>query len=540
MKTSSLNTVPQDRDSGPSPFTGARTTVPKMALGTLLSRLTGLVRIFILTYALGINHLSDSYNLANNTPNIIFDLVLGGIFSATLIPVFVERLHLNRNGEPDRESVSAIVTVSAVILVLASLFTFIFAPAIIDLYTTGTGGNQVAAVHQVSVVLLRCFAPQIALYGLCSLISALLNARSVFSPPMFVPIVNNLICIAMLGYVSVAFAHPSVAYAKGHLTFELVLGLGTTLGVAAQLAMLYPYLRKLHLGLRWTWKLRNPAVRQVVSLSSWTLGFVIANQVTYFIVLALAVHSGRGGVTAYSTAFAFFQLPYGVAVVSIMSAVQPTMALSWSQRNLTRFKTRFLSGLSAINGVVIPASVMMIVVAQPAIGFLLGHGSATVSSTLVISRTLVTFALGLPGFCWYLYLVRAFQTMQDTKTVFHLYLLENAINVFLAIFLVGPFGVEGLALSMSLAYTLAAIVGYAQLAIPLDGIGLASISRPLFRVITLSSIAGLISFISQSEIGSTSTFGMFEKLVVASVVALAVLGAGVWLGLSRQLDSFNT
>ncbi len=522
------------------PFDPARTTVPRMAFGTLLSRITGLFRLFALTYALGINHVSDAYNLANNTPNIIYDLVLGGIFSATLIPIFVEALHGNgrqSSKELNKDAISAIVTVSVVILIAASLLTIIFAPWIIDLYTVGSGGPQLLAVRQVSILLLRCFAPQIAFYGFCSLISAILNSRSIFSPPMYVPIINNLICIVMLGFVSIQFKNPSIGFTKSHLSFELILGLGTTLGVFAQFAFLLPYMKKINLKLKWVWQPHHPVVRRVITLSSWTVGFVIANQVTYFLILALAVHSGRGGVTAYSNAFSFFQLPYGVAVVSIMSAVQPQMALSWTQRNTAMFKARLISGLRAINTVVIPATVMLLVLSQPLIALLLGHGSANAQETIPISGSLTMFALGLPGFCWYLYIVRAFQTMQDTKSVFWLYILENAINAILALAFVGPWGVEGLALSMSLAYSLSAIVGYVQLSIPLDGLDLTRITSSFVRVFTMTSLAGVLSFTVEELIGHQSGIGLLFKVVVTGLVAIVVMALTTWVGIVKALNS---
>ena len=150
-----------------------------MAIGTGLSRLTGVGRVFVLAYVLGFHRLADAYNLANTTPNMLFDIVLGGVLSATFIPVFVDRL----TNRPEREAwraVSAVLTLAVVVLGVATVACWVAAPWIIDALTAldhshGVSAAAIGHERAVATSLLRWFVPQVFFYGAISLATALLN-----------------------------------------------------------------------------------------------------------------------------------------------------------------------------------------------------------------------------------------------------------------------------------------------------------------------------------------------------------------------------
>ena len=197
-------------------------------------------------------------------------------------------------------------------------------------------------------------------------------------------------------------------------------------------------------------------------LGAWTFGFVVANQIALFVVTVLAGSvPGPDPVSSYTYAYAFFQLPYGVIAVTVMSVVTPDLAEKWSTDQTEAFLHRMSGGLRAVLALVIPSAVGMLLLAKPAVALLLGIGHSTPAETATTGAALAMFALGLPGFCAYLYFVRVLQSMQRTKVAFFLYLIENALNIVLALALVHPLGVRGLALSLSIAYTVAALLALA-------------------------------------------------------------------------------
>jgi putative peptidoglycan lipid II flippase len=429
-----------------------------VAVGTALSRISGLVRTAVIVYALGTTALAEAYNLANNTPNMLYDLVLGGILAATLVPVVVE--HIDRD---DTDGIDALATVITVVLGVMTVVAMLAAPWIIKAYSITTDPADAERQAEVAVPLLVMFLPQMFFYGLTSLGTALLNARRSFAVPAFAPVLNNLVVICLfLALPRVAGGdQPTFDQVRDDTGLMWLLGLGTTAGIVAMTLVLWPAMRHAGIRLRWRFELRNPAVRQVARLSSWTLGYVIANQVAFFTIIVLA--NGVDGVTAYTTAYIFFQLPYGLWAVSVMTAFTPEMAGAAVRQDMAALRARFTYGLRLVLVLLLPAAAGMALLAGPGVTLVLERGALDAESGATIANTLAAFAIGLPFFAAYLYAMRGFYALRDTRTPFWINVGENALNVVAAIALVGPLGVEGLAWSFSLAYGVFSIVALVAL-----------------------------------------------------------------------------
>ncbi|HMD46740.1 MAG TPA: murein biosynthesis integral membrane protein MurJ [Acidimicrobiales bacterium] len=518
---------------GATTTTSLRRATAWMATGTVLSRLTGVLRVLALAYALGLTHLADSYNLANTAPNMVYDVVLGGVLSATFIPVFVDRLATRSEREAWR-AISSVVTVSLAVLVIACVGLWFVAPLVIGAFTALGHGHLLPATltleRSVATSLLRWFVPQVFFYGVISLSTALLNTRRRFIAPMWVPIANNVVCIAVLVWFHEVTAHPSLVSVQLHPSQIVLLGLGTTLGVAVQAALLLPSLRRANLRLRWRWDPLHEAVRTVGRLGSWTLGFVLTNQIALFVVLALAVTAGgTAPVSSYTYAYTFMQMPYAVVAVSVMSAVTPDLAERWSTREIPAFKHRLAQGLRAILAIILPAAMGLLLLAKPAVALLLGHGAATPAQTADTGAALAAFALGLPGFCTFLYVVRVLQAMQRTKVAFWLYLVENAVNVVLAVAFVGPLGVRGLALALSIAYSVAAVLGLAVLRTWLGPLGTPRVWAPLRRVVIATVVMGVAVLFVSNVSAANHGLALLGRVLTSVVVGVVVFAATVAL-----------
>jgi putative peptidoglycan lipid II flippase len=406
-----------------------------------------------MAYAIGATALAEAYNLANNTPNLLYDLVLGGILSATLVPVIVE--YMNRE---DDDAINAVATVIFVVLLGATAVSIAMAPVIIALFNLSSPDEQATKQALVAVPLLMLFLPQILFYGLSSLGTALLNARRSFAVPAFAPVLNNLIAIALfLALPRVAGGHsPSFDQVAHDNVLLAYIGAGTTLGIMAMTAVLWPAMKAAGIRLRWRFQPRHRAVREIGRLSGWTLGYVISNLVAYVIIQTLA--NGVDGVTEYAYAYIFFQLPYGLWTVSVMTAYTPEMASAWARGEVEELRERFTSGFRLLPIIILPLTVGLAGLAHPIISVVLEHGSFDRGSADLTARTLIAFAVGLPAFSLYLYAMRGFYALRDTRTPFLINLGENLANVIFGILLLDRFGVVGLAASFSLAYALFCVV----------------------------------------------------------------------------------
>ena len=329
------------------------TAASYVALGTGVSRVTGLLRIVALAWALGQTHVADAFNLANTTPNMLYDIVLGGVLSATFIPVFVDQLS-NRTKE--------------------EAFTVHFGH---HLGVPGRSGGlhparpglcpglhrrpdraRHALAHRARST--RCARagrrhhaaalvrhPDRRLWGLRTGDGAAQHPaplrRRRLGPHRQQPGVHRV----LFWFGLLVGRSPTLGRVADHHAQLVLLGLGTSLGVVLQCVALVPSLRTAGLGLlRWHWDLRDAALRTVMRLSGWTFGFVLANQTAQFVVILLAgTAGGADPVSSYTYAYAFLQMPYGIVAVTVMSVVAPDLAERWSTGQRAAFLARLSGGL---------------------------------------------------------------------------------------------------------------------------------------------------------------------------------------------------
>jgi putative peptidoglycan lipid II flippase len=506
-----------------SPSTSHGSRVFSMASGTLASRLTGLLRVLVLAWVLGFTPIADAFNLANTVPNMLFDLVLGGVASATFIPVFVERLALD--GERRAwKSISSVITGALMVLAFASVVAWVFAPLIIqgftimDHATSSRSLSTLASQRQLATSLLRWFVPQIFFYGIIGIATALLNIRNRFAPGSWVPVANNLVCIAVLVWFHLVDPSPTMSSLQGsnHLAW---LGLGTTLGVVIQFLCLVPSLARSDL-----WRLsprfdrKDPALRAITRLGSWTLLVVLANQLSLYVILAFAFGiGGSGPVSAYTYGWSFMQMPYAVVVVSVMGALTPQLAALSTSGDYPGLSERLRFGLRQSLVIIIPCTLVLMILAQPIVAILLNHVNAT--RRLSVGTVLAVLAAGLPGFTVFQLCVRGLQAMQRAREVFYLYVLQNALTIALAIVL-GRHSLAGLTSSVSIAYTVAAVVALATLSHFQVRIASVIWARHVRRSLWASLAAALVMALAYASSAANSGLGLVVRFAGTALIGL--------------------
>jgi putative peptidoglycan lipid II flippase len=283
--------------------------------------------------------------------------------------------------------------------------------------------------------------------------------------------------------------------------------------------------------LRWLWNPRHPAIATVLRLSGWTAGFVVANQIALFIVIALA-NRHSGGPTAYSYAYWFFILPHGIFAVSVMSAVEPEMASAWQDDDTDAVRNHLIGAIKLVAALAVPAACAYAVLGRPIVRLLLEHGSFSLSAARTTADVLSVMALGLPGFSLYLLLMRAYQAIQDTRAMFLTYLVENGLNVLFAFVLYPRWGVQGLAAALALGYAGGCAVALLDMRRRLGDLRGGRLGLTLYRItvaaVVTADVALAVSVVMANIFG-TARGGVLLFRVVAAVIA----GVTVYVRVAR-------
>jgi len=502
-----------------------------VGLGTALSRITGFLRVAAIAYAIGAGALAGTYSYANETPNMLYELLLGGVLTATLVPQFVR--HVERE---DDEAISAIMTVSIAVLVAVSVAGVVLAPYIVQVFTLRAEGASRAAQQEVATTLVRLFMPQIVFYGFTALASALLNAHRRFAAAAFAPMLNNIVVIAIFVSLPRLLNGPiTLDRVRDDTALLITLGVGTTAGIAAVALALGAVLRWARIRLRFVFAWRHRAVVAMARLSSWTLGYVMANQIALWLVLVLA--NGRdGGPFIYLSAYAFFQLPHGLLAVSLMTTLAPEMASAAGRGDIGELRDRLSFGLRLTTFVIVPCSAIFIALARPMVVALLERGAFSSGDATVVAHTVAGFSLGLVPFSIYLFSLRAFYSLQDTRTPFYLNCFENALNIALAFPLYKAFGVPGLAVAFAGAYGGASVLTIVVLRRRLGYIDGRRLIDTLSRSLAAGGLVALVTWMIARGLGWSNTWVAIGTTIAGAAVGFAEYFAVTAALRMRELD----
>ncbi len=269
----------------------------KMALGTILSRVTGVMRSAAVIAAIGFGPFADAYSIANSLPTIIYIIIIGGAINSIFVPQLVK--HQKKDLDEGKSFTDKLLTFVILLLLGLSAVAVLLAPFIVKLYAPENWTNE---NFEVSVLFARFLLPQIFFYGLFAVLQQVLNARGHFAIPMYAPILNNIVVtITALLFLNVVINPPIAGEVVN--TAIYLLAVGTTLGVATQAVVLIPVLKKVNYRFKFDFAFRNSGLAVAGRLASWTFGYVLVNQITYVLITRLAaganVSESDIGFTAY-------------------------------------------------------------------------------------------------------------------------------------------------------------------------------------------------------------------------------------------------
>ncbi len=397
------------------------------------------------------------------------------------------------------------------------------APLIFGLYTIDPADSVDAELFRdVGTLLTRVFLLQIFFYGATALANAILNSRRRFFAAAWSPVLANVVVIVTL----LSLPEPggdqwTLGDVMDDTRLRWTLGLGTTAGIAAMALVLIPAVHRAGLRYRPDLRFRHPAVKHLLALSGWTLGYVVANQVTIAVVRNLA-DPGSGDARAYFEAFTFFVLPHGLLAMSIATTFAPEMARSVTRGDRRAFNDQASLGVRLVALLTLPAGALIFVLRRAIVGALLQHGEYTAANADNAARALGGFALGLVGFSVYLFVLRGFYAHQDTRTPFVINVVQNVLNIVLAILLVGRYDILGLGVALAVSYVVCALWALQVMSYKVPGFPLRTILASVWRMVLAGAIAGEMTFLVASRVGDDAGWPALLRVVVGAVVGTIV------------------
>ena len=531
--------IPIKPDPVPPPTPLAPTAPPSlasssraMAFGTIASRGTGFLRTAVIASAIGEAGVGNAYGVANTVPNALYDLLLGGILSAVIVPLLVQAAH--DDGDEGEAYAQRLLTIVTVVLTGVAILAVVLAPVIISAYAHYARPAQ----RELAVTFARFFLPQLLFYGIGATFGAILNVHGSFAAPMWAPVLNNVVVIgAGITFDVITHTTPHPGYLSH--TQILVLSIGTTAGVILQTFALVPSLRQVGFRLKARWDWRHAGLRQAGPFAGWMLGYVITNQVGYLVVVALSESVGKGqGVYAiYSNAYILFSLPYAVVAVSVITALFPGMSRSAAAGDEPAVAHSLARGLSVSAVVLVPATVLLIVLGPSIAIAVFDHGHTTPHNAHQTGVVLVAFGIGLLPFCAFQMQLRAWLAVRDSRTPMLINVAATAVNLIVDVILYITLPTRDKAFGLALGYSASYVLGAAIFTIMLRRRIVATEPTHVIRTHVRLIVAGLIAAVPAELITRLIGSGTESRPLgaLADIAATAIAGIVVFVLVARRL-----
>lgn len=433
-------------DMGSSDYSTIGRSAGLMTVLTIVSRVTGFIRTWAMAAAIGMSLLSSSYQVANNLPNMLYELVMGGMLVTAFLPVYMG-VRREQGREASNEYVGNLLGILLLVLGGISLLGTVFAPGFIwtQSFLSDDGGSMDTAAF-----MFRFFAIQILFYGLGSVFSGVLNAHRDYFWSTFAPVLNNVIVIASF----MGFAPVSAQF--GERAGIILIAAGTTLGVFVQMACQIPALGKHGVHPHIHIDFKDPALRQTIALGIPTLLATVCMFVSTSITNAAAlVVQPETGPSVIAYARLWYTLPYALIAASLSTALYTELSHDAQEKDYDSVRTGISRGVAQMLFFLIPFALYLIVFARP-LNMIYCAGKFDESGVALVSEFLVYLAFSLPLYGVVVLMQKSFSALLDMKP-YSRYCLYSAIGQAGSVLLFGVvlgFGMPAIALSYVVDYVI--------------------------------------------------------------------------------------
>ena len=422
-----------------------------LASGTIVSRILGFVKLIVLAGMIGqFGDSTDAFALANQLPNTVYVIVAGGILTAVLVPQIVRAsAHLDGG----TAYINKLLTLALSILAVTTIVGTLLAPAI----TGFIGINLPADQKNLAIMFAYWCLPQIFFYGLYTLLGEVLNARRMFGPFTWVPVLNNVVAIAGLLIFGATFgADANGDRSAGEFTPAMIalLAGSATLGVIVQAVVLFYFWKRVGLRYRPDFHFRGVGLGAAGKMATWTFGMLLLT--TYAGIVETQVVTlahGEASVAVLATAWLIFMLPHSVITVSVATAYFTRMSEHAAQEKFDLVRTDASSAIRGTTLIIVLATAVIAVCAYPFAAVFV----APFEQIQGIGNVIIAFILGLIAFCILFVLQRTFYALGDTRTPFF-FTLFQVVLIVLGVAGCAGLPVEWIAVGIALVITVSGIL----------------------------------------------------------------------------------
>jgi len=521
-----------------------------MASGTVVSRVLGLVRTVMLAYAIGVTtNAADAFGVANQLPNNVYAIIVGGLFNAVLVPQIV-RARVRKDG--GKGYIDGLLTVIITVFAAITIAATFLSPFLVRIYTSGWSEETLALATAFAYWCL----PQLFFYGLYSILGEVLNARSSFGPFMWAPALNNIVAIAGLA-VFVALFGPSADLAWDQSQIALLAG-SWSAGVAAQALILFVFWKRIGLRFTFNFKLRGLGLRPALKAASWTLGMLVITQIggliqTNLTSTTLAARTATTGsftdgiasVAVAGTAWLIFMIPHSVGTVSIATAYFTRMSEHAQAKKFDLLKKDLRQSLRSIFAISAIATAVMIVAAFPIARVFAFEYRPTVALAMV----LIAMMVGLIPFSLNFMLQRVFYSLEDTKSPFvftTIQIVLFVIGAYVCASLVQAISlVFAISLVMSISFAVQALLAYVLLQRRIGSLKELGLFGYSAQVVSAGALAGASGFgvlyllggIGQNSFAVSSALNALVSCVAIGAASLFVYVGVLWFAGNTEVRS---
>ena len=456
-----------------------------MSVLIIISRITGFFRTWAQAFALGVTSIASCYTVANNLPNLLYELVVGGMLVTAFLPVYMS-VKKKAGIKGACAYSSNLVSIVLLLLGIATLLSFVFAGPIV---LTQSYGAAKGFDHNLATLFFRFFAIEIVLYALSSLLSGILNAERNYFWSTAAPIFNNFICIAsFLLYALFMKSHPQLAL--------ILLALGNPLGVLVQVVMQIPSMKKIGINLRLKIDWHDPALKETVSIGVPALVVTVASFATVSVQSSSALQVTSAGAAISYYARLWYTLPYAIVAVPISTALFTELSEAVSSNKMSAFKKGVSSGTKQILFFLIPLTALLIVLSPELMGVLnSGSGSSSFGSenfTLAASY-LAALSTALPFYGICMYLQKVCSSFRHLGLFAVASVVGSIVQVLVCVVFTPLFGLNVVAYSSTAFYLVLDIITYAFLRRRLGQLGLKKVLFSVVRTGLLGIIGAIVA-----------------------------------------------